>query len=396
MIRADIDALPVLEETENLKQKAEQGVRTIDYESGVHTSLEAAVRRNILGGIGLMQEQVSQTVHDQLRCDGWEITAHANSAPDHEPIQGKQYPDAAYQALNGSLRRRIGTLNCGHSAFPIILGVSQPQHTPQELEQFRADNEKGVDVEGRHYTGYQATQMQRKLERTIRAQKRRVMVDEAAGDGEKLAQDKSRLTILHQRYREFSKAAGLRTQYERTEAAGFGEKRLSADDIMENVRSQYGEGFTMNANDGILSEKDSYALNQYKRSRIAFPLNSILRGEAPMTENYRQIAHDIDQALLKLPAYQGTVYRSIRSEEMADVEAFWQKYIPGEIVTEPAYTSTSTEVYDETADIQMIIQSKHGRDMRKYNPHEQEILFRRGTIFVVEKREGNTLWLTEA
>ena len=66
--------------------------------------------------------------------------------------------------------------------------------------------------------------MQRKLERTIRTQKRRVMVDEAAGDAEKLSQDRTRLTILHQRYREFSKAAGLRTQYERTEVAGFGEK----------------------------------------------------------------------------------------------------------------------------------------------------------------------------
>jgi len=177
-----------------------------------------------MGGLGLMQEQVSQTVHDQLGCDGWEITAHANSAPDHEPIQGKQYPDAAYAALNNSLRRRIGTLNCGHAAFPIILGVNQPQYTPEELEKFRTDNEKGVTVEGKHYTGYQATQIQRGLERAIRRQKNRITVDEASGDKEKLAQDKTKLILLRQRYREFSKAAGLRTQYERTEAAGFGVK----------------------------------------------------------------------------------------------------------------------------------------------------------------------------
>ena len=187
---------------------ADKGVRTIDYRSGVHTSLEAAVRRNIMGGLGLMQEKISQVVHDDLECDGW----------DHEPIQGKQYPDAEYQALNDSLVRRIGTLNCGHAAFPIILGVNRPQYTHEELEKLRADNEKGVTVEGVHYTGYQATQVQRKLERAIRAQKRRVMV----GAGERLKQDKTRLTMLRQRYREFSKAAGLRTQYERTEVAGFG------------------------------------------------------------------------------------------------------------------------------------------------------------------------------
>ena len=198
-----------------------KGVRVIDYESGVHTSLEAAVRRNIMGGLGLMQEQISQTVHDQLGCDGWEITAHANSAPDHEPIQGKQYPDEVYQALNNSLRRRIGTLNCGHAAFPVILGVNQPQYTAAELEKFRADNEKGVTVDGIHYTGYQATQMQRSLERAIRRQEQRVMVDEAAGDKEKLEQDQTKLAVLNQRYREFCKAAKLRTQYERTEVAGF-------------------------------------------------------------------------------------------------------------------------------------------------------------------------------
>lgn len=138
---------------------ADKGVRTIDYRSGVHTSLEAAVRRNILGGLGLMQEKISHVVHDDLGCNGWEITAHANSAPDHEPIQGKQYPDAEYQALNDSLVRRIGTLNCGHAAFPIILGVNRPQYTHEELEKLRADNEKGVTVEGVHYTGYQATQV---------------------------------------------------------------------------------------------------------------------------------------------------------------------------------------------------------------------------------------------
>ena len=206
---------------------AEQGVRTIDYQSGVHTSLEAAVRRNVMGGLGLMQEQISRYDHDALGADGWEISAHAASAPDHEPIQGKQYSDAEYEALNNSLVRRIGTLNCGHAAFPIILGVNSPQYTPEELEQLRADNEKGVTVDGRHYTMYEATQMQRKLERAIRKQKRRILVDEAAGDKDRLLTDQIRLRRLRQEYGRFSKAAGLRTQQERLEIAGFGTKRAA-------------------------------------------------------------------------------------------------------------------------------------------------------------------------
>lgn len=201
---------------------AKYGVRTIDYESGVHTGIEAAVRRNVMGGLGLMQEQISQHNHDTLGANGWEISAHAASAPDHEPIQGKQYSDAAYQALNNSLRRRIGTLNCGHSAAPIILGVSSPQYTQEELEKFKQDNQTGIDYEGRHYTAYEATQQQRELERAMRSQKRRILIDNSTGDQDKLLTDRIRLARLNDEYQRFSKSADLPTQYERIETAGFG------------------------------------------------------------------------------------------------------------------------------------------------------------------------------
>lgn len=204
------------------KNLADKGIRTINYESGVHTSLEAAIRRSILGGLGLMQEEITQQNHDDMGCDGWEISAHAASAPDHEPIQGKQYSDKEYESLNKSLVRRIGTLNCGHAAFPIILGVNIPQYTPEELEKFRTDNATGIDYQGRHYTLYDATQMQRKVERAIRTQKRRIIIDEATGDKEKLQTDQIRLVRLREEYARFSKAAGLRTQQERAEVAGFG------------------------------------------------------------------------------------------------------------------------------------------------------------------------------
>ena len=209
------------------KNLADQGVRVIDYESGAHTSLEAATRRNIMGGLGLMQEQITQQNHDDLGADGWEISAHAASAPDHEPIQGRQYSDTQYQALNNSLVRRIGTLNCGHAAFPIILGVSSPQYTPEQLQKFREDNEKGVTYQGRHYTMYEATQMQRKVERAIRRQKNRILVDEATGDAGKLTVDQIRLNRLNEEYKLFSKTTGLPTQRERAVVAGFWRKETA-------------------------------------------------------------------------------------------------------------------------------------------------------------------------
>ena len=227
--------------TENL---AKQGIRTIDYESGVHTSLEAAVRRNMLGGMGLLQEQISQYDHELLGANGWEISAHAASAPDHEPIQGKQYSDAEYETLNNSLQRRIGTLNCGHSASPIILGVHSPQYTDDELAQFREDNEKGVTYQGRHYSMYQATQKQRQIERAIRTQKRRILLSDGAGDTDKLQIAQIRLTRLNEEYTRFSKATGLRTQHARAEVAGFGYKqgnaasRVYRNDMLTNAKEQ--------------------------------------------------------------------------------------------------------------------------------------------------------------
>lgn len=276
------------------KNLADKGVRVIDYESGIHTSLEAAVRRNIMGGLGLMQEQITKQNHDDLGCDGWEISAHAASAPDHEPIQGKQYSDAEYDALNNSLVRRIGTLNCGHVASPIILGVSSPQYTPEELEKFRKDNEKGVTVDGRHYTMYEATQMQRKLERSIRTQKRRILVDEATDDKDKLLTDQIKLQRLSQEYRRFSKAAGLRTQDERMDAAGFGTRdasraksaydakvnRLNAiksSGIMRHSNDSFGfDGYTAEQYSAMLARKTSVQLGQTVTSLpLDGPANSI-------------------------------------------------------------------------------------------------------------------------
>lgn len=203
------------------KGLAEKGILSLDYESGIHRSVEAATRLNTMSSLGIMTEQITQNNHDALGCDGWEISAHMGSAPDHEPIQGKQYTDEEYTRLNNSLVRRIGTLNCGHSAMPVIMGVNDPQYTNEELEEFRAENEKGITYGGKHYTLYEATQRQSRLETSIRNYKRRVLIDEHLDDKDALQTDQVRLQLLKQEYSRFSKAAGIPMQHDRMEAAGF-------------------------------------------------------------------------------------------------------------------------------------------------------------------------------
>lgn len=252
---------------------AEKGILSIDYESGVHTSLEAAVRRNIMGGLGIMQEQISQQNHDDLGCDGWEISAHAGSAPDHEPIQGKQYPDKVYKRLNDSLKRRIGTLNCGHAASPIIMGVNEPQYTTAELERFRQENEEGITVDGKHYTKYEATLRQRGLERAARKQKRRILIDEAAGDTEKLQQDQIKLVRIREEYKRFSDAAGLRMQHERMSTAGFTWKHGKAAERLARPIVEFDKDHLAKDNSELLPKHKSAVIPDEKLTGYALNMD---------------------------------------------------------------------------------------------------------------------------
>lgn len=218
-----VDAVTAARRATN--QLADAGIQTVDYESGVRTSIEAAARRNLLGGLGLMLEQIEQRNHEELGCTGWEISAHEGSAPDHEPIQGRQFTNEEYAAMNGTadspgtLRRRIGTLNCKHYAWGIHLGIDAPQYTEEQLSQMAERNAAGITYQGKHYTLYEASQMQRRLERSIRKQERRKIVAKAAGDGQAQRTAALKERMLRQEYKQFSAAAGLRTRVNRLQVA---------------------------------------------------------------------------------------------------------------------------------------------------------------------------------
>ena len=96
-----------------------------------------------------------------------------------------------------------------------------------------------------------------------------------------------------------------------------------------------------------------------------------------------------------MPEFEGTVYRSITSDYIDDIEAFNRKYAVDECIIEPSFVSTSLEVYDNTMDIQFIIKSKHGKDISSINENEKEILFKRNSKFIVTDRQGNTIYMEE-
>lgn len=149
-----------------------------------------------------------------------------------------------------------------------------------------------------------------------------------------------------------------------------------------------------NLGKSILDYQDKAALNQYK-SFESYVINEALREGEEMSDQQQIMMERLDRALEKLPRYEGVTYRSILSDRIFDIKKFWEKYTPGNVIAERAYTSTSVSVFDDTFDIQMIIEGKNGRDLREYTDFENEILFMRDTLFEVLMREGNRIWLRE-
>lgn len=218
-----------------LQQLVDSGVRKISWDSGYIQRLDTAVKRNLLEGIKSINQEVQNVTGEQYGADGKEITVHAYSAPDHEPIQGHQFSNEEWEKLQSDqpftdykgnefepIQRAIGTLNCRHFAYSIILGVSKPIYTDAQLEKFKEDNAKGYTLpNGKHLTMYECTQYQRKYEWKIRKAKEAQMAAQAAGDMNLAKKYRAKVTKLTQEYKAFSRACGLSVQNGNLSVSGY-------------------------------------------------------------------------------------------------------------------------------------------------------------------------------
>ena len=103
--------------------------------------------------------------------------------------------------------------NCRHRRFPWVEGVSERTYNDEQLEHI--DDGLGCTFDGKTYTAYEATQEQRRVERTIRKLKREKAAYKAAGLHEEEQAVNIRLRRLNAKYKAFSAAAGLPEQRER-------------------------------------------------------------------------------------------------------------------------------------------------------------------------------------
>lgn len=204
-----------------MKELADSGIRTVDYSTGYSKRLDSAVRMNMLDGMRQLSNEVQKQFGEEYDADGIEISVHEHPAPDHEDIQGHQYSIEDFEKLNNSLERPISTLNCYHYTFSIVLGVNQPLYTQEQLDKINADNKIGFEFEGKHYTMYEGTQLQRQIETKIRQLKDRQIGARSMDDMEEVGKYQKKIRQLTQKYNDLCKVSGLQPKRTRMQVSGY-------------------------------------------------------------------------------------------------------------------------------------------------------------------------------
>lgn len=211
-----------------IKQLAGSGLKIVDYESGHRDQVDVAVRRAVMTGVSQLCAKYTEQSADYLDTTYFEVSAHAGARDkpgpspwsSHKDWQGKVYSTRSgdiypniYEVCGLDAVDGLEGANCRHRRFPWVEGVSERTYTDEQLAHI--DDGLGCTYDGKAYTAYEATQMQRSIERTIRKLQREKTAYKAAGLRDDERAVNIRLRRLSTKYKEFSAAAGLPKQRER-------------------------------------------------------------------------------------------------------------------------------------------------------------------------------------
>lgn len=222
-------------------QQLAGGLKVVNYGSGHVDHIDVSVRRAVMTGVNQICDQYTNQSAEYLDTRYFEVSAHSGARDkpgaspwsSHKDWQGKVYyqsesgepdPLGLYDDLvettgYGYVDGLTGA-NCRHHKYPFIPGVSERTYTDEQLEHI--DDSLGCTFDGKTYTAYEATQMQRRIERQIRAQKKLRNAYKEAGLSEDATAANIKLRRLNAEYSRFCKAAGLPEQRERTKVYGLG------------------------------------------------------------------------------------------------------------------------------------------------------------------------------
>ena len=207
----------------------------VTYPSGHTDSIEVAARRAVLTGVNQTTGKLQVARMDEMGCEFVETTAHGGARPSHAEWQGRRfhrggavdykgrhYPD--FEAATGyGTGAGLCGWNCRHTFFAVFPELGDPPQWTQE--QLRELNARNIEWNGKKYTAYEISQMQRARERNVRRWKKRYLAEDAAGLD--TTDSAVRLRAARQSLAEFAQATGGRVDSARVSVPKFGRSEAS-------------------------------------------------------------------------------------------------------------------------------------------------------------------------
>lgn len=215
---------------ECVRNLARSGLRTIDFKNGRSMQLDTAVRNCLRTASSQMAGRITMLNMAETGEKLVEVSHHwgarsngSGGHSDHAHWQGKVYSVDRGSHIKEVIRlgypirnledatgypsdpRGLHGYNCRHTMYPFWEGFSEPNNWDPEPSP--------VNVNGKEYSYYQATQRQRSMERDIRATRREIEAQKALGGD--TAELNSRLKRQMADYKQFSTDAGIRPKNER-------------------------------------------------------------------------------------------------------------------------------------------------------------------------------------
>ena len=307
-----------------LKRFADSGLAVVEYESGHTRSLGAAIEMNLKEATSQVYQGVQRRIGQEFGADGVEISAHWDCAPDHLDIQGRQFTHEQYERINRSLARPIGTLNCRHTIYSIIIGISEPNYSEDELQAMKAASLRKTEFDGKEMTNYEASQVQRRLEREIRKQKNRSVIAASAGDDEMRREVQMKINQLTGKYKDLSDKFGIKTKAERMQVRGYrpvkvAGKALPGEAIPENIKQYFSKTFERQVIKEALQGGAFSKLVTISEGMTDKQLNKSIRSYQ------KQIDEHIDK--IKHPERHVSEYNNKREEEKSGLLKHWENDI---------------------------------------------------------------------
>lgn len=207
-----------------VKEMTNSGLRTVDYASGRSLRVESAARMCVMTGFSQLTAKINEDNAEQLGTEYFEVTWHGGARPTHQVWQGRVYTKEQLGTVCGlGAADGLCGCNCYHDYYPFFPGISERAYTDEELDRMNREENTPVEYHGRTYTKYQATQRQRSLERSMRAQRQTIhLLKEGGASDDDIMLARGKYRALSAEYTHFSKVMNLPQQRERVTVDGLG------------------------------------------------------------------------------------------------------------------------------------------------------------------------------